>query len=50
MSNKSILFIANLVGAVVETGMLFVAFKAGELKERKKWQQDNEEGGETNEK
>ena len=38
MSNKSILFIANLVGVVVETGMLFVAFKAGELNERKKWQ------------
>lgn len=38
MSEKMMLFVANLVGTAVGCGMLFGAFKAGELNERKKWQ------------
>ena len=51
MNDKMITLIANLVGTAIGCGMLFGAFKAGELNERKKWQpaEEETEGGEKDE-
>ena len=43
MNDKMISIVANLVGTAIGCGMLFGAFKAGELNERKKWQSVEEE-------
>lgn len=43
MNEKMISIVANLVGTAIGCGMLFGAFKAGELNERKKWQSVEEE-------
>ena len=43
MNEKMISIVDNLVGTAIGCGMLFCAFKAGELNERKKWQSVEEE-------
>ena len=43
MNEKMISIVANLVGTAIGCGMMFGAFKAGELNERKKWQSVEEE-------
>ena len=43
MNEKMISIVANLVGTAIGCGMLFGAFKAGALNERKKWQSVEEE-------
>ena len=43
MNEKMISIVSNLVGTAIGCGMLFGAFKAGELNERKKWQSVEEE-------